>query len=76
VSNKKIVNLKVNGIHCDGCASKIKKSLDTLNIEHVTEVNTKTGQVKIIFDADKAGLSDIKSKITDVGFQIESVELE
>ena len=76
MNNKKVVNLKVNGIHCDGCVSKITKSLDTLNMEHLTDVNIKTGNVKIIFDAEKASLSDIKSKITEVGFQVESVELE
>jgi copper chaperone len=76
MSNKKTVNLKVNGIHCNGCASKIQKGLDSLNMEHTTNVNVETGDVKIIFDSDKAGLSDIKSKITEAGFQVESVELE
>lgn len=74
--NKKTVNLKVNGIHCNGCAAKIKKNLDTLNMDHTTDVNAATGKVKIIYDSDRAGLSDIKSKITELGFQVESVELE
>lgn len=73
---KKIVKLKINGIHCNGCVSKITKSLDTLNMDHSTDVNIETGEVKIVYDADKVGLSDIKSKITEVGFQVESVELE
>lgn len=73
---KKIVKLKINGIHCNGCVSKITKGLDTLNMDHSTDVNIETGEVKIVYDADKVGLSDIKSKITEVGFQVESVELE
>jgi copper chaperone len=76
MTNKKTINLKVNGIHCNGCATKIKKSLDTLNMNHETEVNVESGNVKVIYDADKAGLTDIKSKISEVGFQVESVELE
>jgi copper chaperone CopZ len=76
MSSKKTVNLKLNGIHCNGCAAKIKKNLDKLNMDHTTDVNSSTGNVKIIFDADKAGLSDIKSKITELGFQVESIELE
>ncbi len=76
MTNKKTINLKVNGIHCNGCATKIKKSLDSLNMNHETEVNIESGNVKVIYDADKAGLTDIKSKISEVGFQIESVELE
>lgn len=76
MSNQKTVKLKVNGIHCNGCATKIKKSIDALNMEHTTDVNVETGNVKVIFDAEKASLSDIKSKIQEVGFQVESVEIE
>lgn len=76
MSNQKTVKLKVNGIHCNGCATKIKKSIDSLNMEHTTDVNVETGNVKVIFDAEKASLSDIKSKIQEVGFQVESVEIE
>lgn len=76
MSHKKIVHLKVNGIHCNGCALKIKKGLDTLNMDHVTDVNIETGEVKIIFDAEKGRLSEIKSKIMEAGFQVESVEFE
>jgi copper chaperone len=76
MNNQKTVHLKVNGIHCDGCAAKIKKNLETLNIDLISEVNIKTGDVKIVFDAGKTGLNELKSKITEVGFQVESVELE
>lgn len=76
MSIKKIVNLKVNGIHCNGCAEKIKRGLDSLKMDHVTDVNIATGEVKIIFDAEKGSLSDIKSKVMEAGFQVESVEFE
>jgi len=76
MNNEKIAKLKVNGIHCNGCVSKITKGLDSLNMDHITEVNIETGNVKIAFDSKKAGLSDIKSKFFELGFQVESVELE
>lgn len=76
MENKKIVNLKVNGIHCEGCSSKIKKNLETLNASHTADINVETGDVKIAYDAQKTGLNQIKSKITELGFQVESVELE
>ena len=76
MTHKKIVKLKVNGIHCNGCVSKITSALDLLNMDHSTEVNIGTGNVKIAYDADKAALSEIKSKISELGFKIESVELE
>jgi copper chaperone len=76
MSNEKVAKLKVNGIHCNGCVSKITKSLDSLHMDHITEVNIETGNVKITYNPKKAGLSDIKSKITELGFQVESIELE
>jgi len=68
--------MQVNGIHCNGCANKIKNSIGSLNIEHQTDVNVDSGEVKVVFDQTKASVNDIKTKILDVGFQIESVEIE
>ena len=76
MNHKKIAKFKVNGIHCNGCATKINKSLDSLKIDLVTDVNIESGDVKIIFNADQTGISEIKSKIIEAGFQVESVELE
>lgn len=76
MNHKKTAKFKVNGIHCNGCARKIIKSLDTLESEHSTDINIDTGDLKIIFDSKKTGISEIKTKITDAGFQVESVELE
>ena len=76
MNNEKVAKLKVNGIHCNGCVSKITEALDSLNMDQITEVNIETGNVKVTYDSKKAGLSDIKSKISELGFQVESVELE
>lgn len=72
----KKLKMQVNGIHCNGCANKIKNSIGSLNIEHQTDVNVDSGEVKVAFDQSKASINDIKAKILDVGFQIESVEIE
>lgn len=76
MKNKKVVNLKVNGIHCGGCVTKIKNNLNTISNELETDVDVKEGKVKVVYDGEKVSLSDIKSKITEVGFSVESVELE
>lgn len=73
--NKKAF-LQVSGIHCGGCANKIKKSIDELGVDHETEVDVSNGTVKVQFDGTKTTLADVKAKITAVGFQIESVSLE
>ena len=74
--NKKLANLKVIGIHCNGCATKIKDSLDSLKTGVEANVDITTGNVSVSFDGDITKLSDIKSKIISAGFQVEKVELE
>lgn len=72
----KKINLKVNGIHCNGCATKIKNSIESLAANSTTEVEVSSGKVVVMFNAEKATVADIKKKIIDVGFQVESVEIE
>lgn len=76
MSLNKTVTMQVNGIHCGGCASKIKKSIEELGVEQQTDVDVASGAVKIQFDGSKATVADLKSKIVAVGFQVESVNLE
>lgn len=73
--NKKI-SLKVNGIHCNGCANKIKNSIELLGANSTVNVEIESGKVSVEFNSAKANVGDIKNKITDVGFQVESVEIE
>lgn len=76
MSLNKTAKFKVNGIHCNGCATKIKNSINTLEVENKTDIDVASGVVKVSFDGDKAKLSDIKSKITEAGYRVEGVELE
>jgi copper chaperone CopZ len=72
----KTIKLKVNGIHCNGCATKIKNGLNVLNPQIVSEVNIETGDVKVEFNKNEISVNAIKEKIIEVGFQVESIELE
>lgn len=72
----KSVNIKVNGMHCGGCANKIKKSIESLNIEHTVDINVEAGVVNIKYDSAQSSIAVLKSNIEKVGFQVESVELE
>jgi copper chaperone len=74
-TNKK-VNFKVNGMHCGGCAAKIKRSVGDLHIEHTLKIDVDTGVVNIEFDSAETSVSKLKNCITQVGFQVEKVELE
>jgi copper chaperone len=76
VTINKSVNLKVNGMHCGGCANKIKKSIEEMNIEHAVDINIESGKVNIKYDSEKSTIAALKNSIEKVGFQVESVELE
>jgi copper chaperone CopZ len=72
----KVVNFTVNGMHCGGCADKIKRSVGDLHIEHSLKIDVPTGAVKIAFDSAETSIAKLKNCITQVGFQVEKVELE
>ena len=76
MSTNKLVNFKVNGMHCAGCAAKIKRSVGDLHVEHELQVDVPTGLVKIKFNSAETSVAKLKSSITQVGFQVEKVEIE
>lgn len=76
MTTNKSVNFKVNGMHCGGCAGKIKKGVEALNIESSVDVNVETGKVNIKFNSEQSTMAVLKDTITKAGFQVESVELE
>lgn len=71
----KTLKLKVNGIHCNGCVTKIKNGINELDHSSETNVNIDSGEVLIKIDP-KATNQMIKDKITAVGFSVESLEIE
>lgn len=63
-------------MHCDGCAAKIKRSVSDLHIDHQIKINVASGKVHVDFDTAETSISKIKDSITQVGFQVEKVEIE
>lgn len=72
----KVINMKVNGIHCGGCSKKIKAGLAVIDQTSMVEVNTETGHVVVKYNSDNLTISKIKDSITGLGFSVESVEIE
>lgn len=66
----KEINLKVIGMHCEGCENRIKNSLSTIDgIEEVI-ANHIDGSV-LIKTNKEVDIEDIKEKIEDLGFENE-----
>lgn len=63
-------------MHCGGCAGKIKKSVEGLNIEHTLNVDVASGKVNIQYNSEQSTIAALKDSIIKAGFQVESVELE
>lgn len=76
MSNNKTAIFKVNGIHCGGCANKIKTAISQINAQNSTDVDVASGEVTVKFDSGNTSTSTLKNAITSVGFEVESVELE
>lgn len=74
MDNKK-VTFKVNGIHCGGCANKIKTQIATISADIKTDVDVASGLVTISFLGNEVKVSDLKAKIISTGYGVESVEL-
>lgn len=66
----KEINLKVKGMHCEGCENRIKNSLGT--IDGVDEVIASHIDGTVLIKTNKKiDLKDIKERIEDLGFENE-----
>ncbi len=71
--NEKIFTMKLIPIvqmDCSTCVSPIEKSVLKLNGVKEARVNYMTKTVKVIYDSDLVGLSDIEAAIERVGYQV------
>ena len=65
----KEVELKVEGMHCEGCENRIKNVLKTIEKVKEVEADHKEGKVKIEAEND-VDLNQIKEKIEDLDFKV------
>lgn len=64
------IKLKVNGMHCNGCESRIKNSLESIKGIKKVKASHEKGTVDILLDTSKVDLNDIKENIEDIGFEV------
>jgi len=63
----KEIIIKVNGMMCEGCESRVKNSLSELDGIEIIEASFAEGIVKIISN-EEINIDIIKEKIEDLGF--------
>ena len=65
----KDIELKVEGMVCNGCENRVKNALKNINGVEGVEANYTTGIVKVTASDDVLE-NTIKEKIEDIGFEV------
>ena len=65
----KDIELKVEGMVCNGCENRVKNALKNINGVEGVEANYTTGIVKVTA-SDDVTENTIKEKIEDIGFEV------
>ena len=65
----RVIELKVEGMVCNGCENRVKNALKNINGVEGVEANYTTGIVKVTA-SDDVTENTIKEKIEDIGFEV------
>jgi copper chaperone len=63
------LEIKVEGMHCDGCVKSVTRVLGALPGVSKVEVLLAEGKARLSYDASKSGPSDFKRAIEGAGFK-------
>lgn len=65
----KETNLKIEGMHCAGCSTRLEKVLNNLEGVEIAKVSLEEKKATIKYDETKISLESIKETIQDAGFK-------
>ena len=65
----KEIKLKIEGMHCAGCSTRLERVLNNLEGEEEAKVSLEEKQATIKFDETKTNIENIKEDIADAGFK-------
>ena len=65
----KETNLKIEGMHCAGCSTRLEKVLNNLEGVEKAQVSLQEKKATIKYDKNKISLKSIKEAIEDAGFK-------
>lgn len=66
----KKIELKIEGMHCEGCSKRLTKVLNNVEGVNFAEVSLENKLAKIEYDENIAKLKDLEEAITDAGFEV------
>ena len=65
----KEINLKIEGMHCAGCSTRLEKVLNNLDGVKEAHVSLEQKNAQIQYDESIISVQEIKEAIEDAGFQ-------
>ena len=65
----KETNLKIEGMHCAGCSTRLEKVLNNLDGVETAKVSLEEKKATIKYDETKINIETIKEAIEDAGFK-------
>ncbi len=65
----KETNLKIEGMHCTGCSTRLEKVLNNLEGVEIAKVSLEEKKATIKYDETKISLENIKESIENAGFK-------
>lgn len=65
----KETNLKIEGMHCAGCSTRLEKILNNLEGVETAKVSLEEKKATIKYDETKINIENIKETIEDAGFK-------
>ena len=65
----KEINLKIEGMHCTGCSTRLEKILNNLDGVKEAHVSLEQKNAQIQYDESIISIREIKEAIEDAGFQ-------
>ena len=66
----KNIEMKIEGMHCEGCSKRLTKVLSNIEGVKAVEVSLENKLAKIEYDEEVAKIEDFKEAIEDAGFEV------
>jgi copper chaperone CopZ len=64
------LTIKIEGMHCDGCAQTIKVLLDREPGVKTTAVSFKTGEARVLYDAAAISAEQLIATVGKLGYRV------
>jgi len=74
VAGEKKAEMKVDGMTCNGCVSKVKSSLEKVDGVKSVEVSLENSMAVVVFDDTKTNESTLKNAVNQSGYKAADVK--